>query len=79
MSKSCTDDYRALDVRQVNRAGRLTRDATGFHCYGVLTVLEGFGDFIKHAHVISLSKWMRPTCYSNNILWFCTARKIFLE
>ena len=24
MSKSCTDDYRALDVRQVNRAGRLT-------------------------------------------------------
>ena len=24
MSKSCTDDYRALDERQVNRAGRLT-------------------------------------------------------
>ncbi|MEO6322750.1 MAG: hypothetical protein ABIR56_18895 [Polaromonas sp.] len=24
MSKSCTEDYRALDVRKINRAGRLT-------------------------------------------------------
>ena len=24
MSKSCTDDYRVLDVRKINRAGRLT-------------------------------------------------------
>ena len=28
MSKSCTDDYRVLDVRKINRAGRLTPGST---------------------------------------------------